>query len=184
MNPWRAVSFHTNDTLYNEQIGNLVISLLKFQIPYSIKTVPDKGSWLANTLAMSGYILEALEIFEENIVFLDADAIVRQYPVLFDTIDCDFAVHYRENVELLAGTMYFRNSEKVKELIREWIIASRNKGAGLAAQTGLNDVVSAGDYNVYRLPAPYTLIFDRMKAAGPPVIEHFQASRKARKWKL
>jgi hypothetical protein len=129
---------------------------------------------------MSTHILNAFDRHECNLLFLDADAVVREYPVLFDTITEDIAVHYRNDVELLAGTMYFKNCEKVKGLVREWRAASLSSRNALSAQTGLADVLRTGKYSVCRLPAPYTLIFDSMKHQGPPVIEHFQASRKSR----
>jgi hypothetical protein len=39
----------------------------------------------------------------------------------------------------------------------------------------------ASSFKVERLPPTYCQIFDSMKAAGSPVIEHFQHSRLARK---
>ena len=181
MKPWKVIAFHTDDALYSEQIANLRKSLRRFDIPFSIKVVPDLGSWRANTLAMSGYILEAFDEHEENLVFLDADAVVRQYPALFDEIDTDFACHYRNGQELLAGTMYFKNCAKVKKFVSDWAECSRKRGDHLAAQTGIEDALRMNNLKTYELPAPYTLIFDMMKSQGPPVIEHFQASRRARR---
>jgi hypothetical protein len=180
MKPWKVIAFHTDDDLYNGEIANLKESLRKFNIPNVIKTVKDLGDWRSNCMAMSGYILQALYDNKENLVFLDADAVVREYPVLFDTITEDFAVHYREDVELLAGTMYFKNCDKIKQFVRDWIDCSRKMPGRLASQTSIQFALNMGKYSVYKLPAPYTLIFDRMKKQGPPVIEHFQASRRAR----
>jgi len=180
MIPWKVIAFHTDDDLYNEQIFNLTVSLREFDLPFWIKTVPNHGTWKENTLAMSGYILDAFNEHEENLVFLDADAIVRAYPALFDTITEDFACHYKDGKELLAGTMYFKNCEKVKKFVKDWQDCSRKRTDGLAAQTGIVDALQMNDLSVHNLPAPYTLIFDLMKEQGPPVIEHFQASRKAK----
>jgi hypothetical protein len=181
MNPWRVVAFHTDDDLYNEMIGNLRSSLLKFSIPFSIEVVPNQGSWKANTMAMSGYIYDAFDKHEEDLVFLDADAVVRQYPVLFDTIEEDFACHYKDGYNLLAGTMYFKNCAKVKDFVKTWQECSLKRTDKLSAQTGISDALKKSEVSIYELPAPYTLIFDKMKHQGPPVIEHFQASRRYKK---
>ena len=181
MKPWKVIAFHTDDDLYNEQIYNLVVSLREFKLPFDIKTVPNHGSWKKNTMAMSGYILDALFKHDENLVFLDADAVVRQYPELFDTIEEDFACHYKDGKELLAGTMYFKNCDKVRRFVADWQICSNRRTDHLSAQTGISDALLWNkDLSVYKLPAPYTLIFDSMKHQGPPVIEHFQASRMAK----
>ena len=73
------------------------------------------------------------------------------------------------------------NSDKTKVLMDEYIAETKKSKHILAGQVGLETVLRTGKYSVYGLPAPYTLIFDSMKAQGPPVIEHFQASRRARR---
>ena len=181
MKPWRAIAFHTDDDIYNECITNLRDSLHKFNILHSIKTIPKLETWNKTLLSLHPLILEAFDLYKENLVYLDADAIIRQYPILFDTIDCDVAVHYKDDRELLAGTTYLKNCAKTKQLVKEWMANSLKDPRHLAAQTGLDTAIKEGDYNVYRLPAPYTLIFDSMKHQGPPVIEHFQASRRSRR---
>jgi hypothetical protein len=119
-------------------------------------------------------------MFEENIVWLDADAVVQQYPALFDDMDADIAVHYKDGKELLSGTMYFSNTEKARELLREWIALAETTKDVTQPQSVLQELLRSGKYLVHKLPAPYTLIFDLMSHLGPPVIEHFQASRKGR----
>ena len=106
---------------------------------------------------------------------------VRQYPTLFDTIEEDFACHYKDGKELLTGTLFFNNCKKSIEFVNNCIDLEEKEGGKLSAQTCLPEVIEKTGVSVYRLPAPYTLIFDRMKHQGPPVIEHFQASRDNRK---
>jgi len=183
MLPWKVISFYTDDDLYNEMIDNLRASLVKFSIPFSIEMIPSHGGWKANTMAISGHIYDAFDKHEENLVYLDSDAVVRQYPVLFNTIKKDFACHYNKNgTNLLAGTMYFKNCAKVKKFVKTWQECSFKRTDKLSAQTGISDALEKSDISVYKLPAPYTLIFDSMRKQGPPVIEHFQASRRARRW--
>jgi hypothetical protein len=181
MAAWKVVSFHTDDALYKGHIERLKDSLVDHGIDNYIEEIPRSGGWIANVDYKPVFILKCLEMFDENIVWLDADAVVQQYPVLFDDIDADIAVHYKSGKELLSGTMYFSNTEKSKELLREWIALRETKNGVTQPQQVLEELLRGGKYLVHKLPAPYTLIFDHMRHLGPPVIEHFQASRKGRK---
>ena len=130
---------------------------------------------------MHQQIIKSFDRFREDyLLCLDIDCAVIRYPALFDRIECDIANHYRGGVELLAGTTFLRRSDKVKHLCEEWAANTRADSSQMAGQTGLARAISAGNYDVYRLPAPYTLIFDTMRDQGPPVIEHYQASRQLR----
>ena len=181
MKPYRVIAFYTDDEIYGEAIKKLTSSLIRFDIPHTIKAIPKKETWKKTLLSMHPLTLEAFDLYpNENLLYLDADAVVQQYPILFDTIDCDIAVHYRDGKELLVGTTYLKNCEKVKELVRQWAKYSLLGDDLLSPQTGLVEALKHGDYNIYNLPASYTLIFDGVKSQGPPVIEHFQYSRKVR----
>jgi len=180
MKPWRVVAYHTDDELYNEQMLKLVASLILFNIDYSITCIPYLNDHRLTVQQIPKAIKEELNSTNDNLVYLDCDAVVRQYPVLFDTIEEDFAVHYKGGKELLMGTMYFRNCPKTKLLIDNWIICEDKIKEKLSAQTSIPEAIAESGVSVNILPAPYTLIFDSMKSQGPPVIEHFQASRKAK----
>jgi len=180
MTPWRAIAFHTDDSLYNEMIMNLRKSFLKHGVPYYINTIPKQRSWRDTHRYMHGEIRKAFDLFPlDNIIFLDADAVVRQYPVLFDTITADVAFNYNwKKKRLRAGTLYFKNCKKVKRLVEMWGIKSKVRTDRLAGSTGLDEALTLGDYDIYRLPDAYTKIFDNQWQVGEPVIEHFQASRR------
>jgi len=177
--PWKVVAYHTDDALYNEQMLKLIESLVVFGIDYSITRIPYLGGHRATVQQIPKLIKEELNSNNNNLVYLDCDAVVRQYPALFDSIEEDFAVHYKDGKELLMGTMYFKNCSKTKLLIDNWIIYEDKIKEKLSAQTSIPEAIIVSGVSVNILPAPYTLIFDSMKEQGPPVIEHFQASRKA-----
>jgi hypothetical protein len=180
MKPWVVVSFYTDDPIYSEHVERLKQSLLEHDIEFEIRKVAPFKSWTEATNYKPELILKYLKHYSKhNIVWLDADAIVQQYPALFDEIDCDMAVHYRDNREILGGTVYVQNNEGGMALTEEWVKVSRETPQ-LNDQGALQQVLRNTKYNIYKLPAPYTLIFDLMKHQGPPVIEHFQASRKGR----
>lgn len=182
MKPWRVVSFHTDDMLYNRHIERLKESLVDHGIESHVEKVPRETGWIHHVNYKPVFILKCLEMFDENIVWLDADAVVQQYPVLFDDMDADIAVHYKGGKELLSGTVFIANNDGGRKVVQEWVdLKDRFKDdSHMVDQRMLQTVLDNGNHNVYKLPAPYTLIFDLMSHLGPPVIEHFQASRKGR----
>jgi len=181
MRPWKVVSFHTDDVLYKWHIERLRASLIEFGIDSYIEEIPHRSSWLDHANYKPVFILKCLEMFDENIVWLDADAIVREYPVLFDDMEADIAVHYKGGSELLGGTVYVANNESGRNVAVEWVKEIERYGSHQNDQQTLQRLLSRSNYKVTTLPAPYTLIFDLMSHLGPPVIEHFQASRKGRR---
>ena len=182
MKPWMVVSFYTDDPIYSEHVGRLKASLEKHGIEYEIERKAPFRSWVEATNYKPEFVLACLKRYRRNIVWLDADAVVQQYPILFDTINCDVAVHKRDGVEILGGTVYVQNSDGGMRFAEDWVrMATENKK--LNDQGALQAILRKPSYNVELLPAPYTLIFDLMESQGPPVIEHFQASRKGRTMK-
>jgi len=184
MKPWLLVSFYTPEPLYVQHAEGLAESCRRFKVPCEIDRVAPAGSWPKNVKMKGAFILQKLaEHPGTNIVWVDADARVRQYPALFDTLDADVAAHWKDGRQLLAGTMYFKNSGDVgRKLLVEWIEEMKKPRYVLFGEQRSLDAIldrHLGRWRVVDLPAPYTLIFDSMRHLGPPVIEHLQASRKA-----
>lgn len=119
-----------------------------------------------------------------NILYVDADARIRQYPKLFDDFDGDIGVHYRRGRELLSGTIFLRNNERVRMLVNFWQGEQMLRPETWDQKT-LDYVIQARAENlgvkVVDLPPSYTQIFDSMAHHGAPVIEHMQASRRYKK---
>jgi len=123
----------------------------------------------------------------EDIVWLDADAVVRSYPKLFSEIDCDLACHFRDwkhgRNELLSGTLFIKNNDKARRVIRDWIKIN-DQNPKTWEQRNLARAIRRYDFDlkIYRLPIEYCFIFDdERKGSVKPIIEHFQASRKYRR---
>jgi len=192
------ISFYTRNTGYEKEIKNLIGSLKRFNLEHKIYKYSPKGTWRNNLNYKSLTILRALEEFpEKDIVFIDADAIVRKYPLLFTELskkkDYDIAAHFfdydpRSGIldELLSGTLWIQNSKKGRKLIEEWHgIALDN--SSIIHQRCLKIAIQKlnedkTEIEVYRLPFEYTCIFDYEKGRKlDPVIEHFQASRYLRR---
>jgi hypothetical protein len=182
---YQLVSYYTINTGYADEAAKLGASAYDLKLPIYIRPIDNLGSWQKNTHYKPIFLKECLDKFKMPIVYVDSDAIIRQCPVLFDVIDADIAVHYRENRELLSGTMYLNYNENVLRLLNAWIAACE-KYPDKWEQRILEQLLNLtgewlGILNIYHLPASYCQIFDIMKNEGEPVIEHFQASRRYKK---
>jgi hypothetical protein len=172
------VSFYT--PAYTGEAAGLVASLELFGLPHDVALVPPLGNWTANCGHKPSFLLSMAEKWPGRpLVWLDADARVRQYPALFDSLDADFACHFKDGRELLSGTLYFAPTAPAAELLRRWEERCRT-APGEWDQRNLQAVVAEGvpGLRVAELPPQYVQIFDLMAHHGEPVILHRQASRK------
>lgn len=179
-----VVAFYTENTMYEQEVQHLISSLNKFKLEMDIVAIPTQGSWQENTQFKAYFIKQMLiKHFPKSVLYLDADARVQQYPALFDAVDFDVGVAYRENVELLSSTMFFSNNGKVFELIERWIrgcISNPTVWDQQVFQYLLHEKSQDLRLKIRRLPPTYCQIFDLMKHEGEAVIEQFQASRRSR----
>ncbi|MBS4164646.1 Uncharacterized protein PRO82_001977 [Candidatus Protochlamydia amoebophila] len=176
-----TVGYFTENTPYEEEIRHLAESLERFHLPMDLVAVPTQGSWQANTQYKAYFIKQMLvRHYPKNILYLDADARVQQYPALFDQIDADLAVFYWHNKELISSTLYFANNAKIAELIERWITCCF-ENPDIWDQKVLQYVIQESKdlkLRIDMLPPSYCQIFDLMQQEGEPVIEQFQASRR------
>lgn len=171
-----VVSYFT-DSEYAKLADRLICSLNRFCVNHCVQQVPDLGSWQANTHFKADFIGEMLDVFAaSDIVWIDADAIMHRYPLVFDQTNADFAAHFRYGVELLSGTLFFRNNASSRRLIKLWI-QKNQENPNAWDQHNLHAAVLDWKGPVEELPPQYCQIFDTMSAFGLPVIEHYQASR-------
>lgn len=123
----------------------------------------------------------------DRIVYLDSDAIVMQYPELFERIpeSFDIGVHYRNGGELLGGTIYLRNTQKMLKFVEQWANKCQ-ENIKIWDQKVLQAMIDEHeDLNLYCLPPTYCQIFDLMaNQGGAPIIKQMQASRLSRGFDL
>ena len=173
----------------------LIDSLVMMDLPFKVTKIHWEEDWKENTDYKPVFIKECLQKFSGiDIVFIDADAEVRQHPTLFYNIPKEYhmACHYLDwelqygrptdkgKTELLSGTLYFKNDDpKVMELIDRWI---ENTKQYPWEQMAL-DMALRPDINVYKLPREYCYILTQPKGQPPavqiekPVIAHHQYGR-------
>ena len=175
-----VTSFFTENTPYEKEAFQLLQSVLKFKMRFHIKPAPSLGTWEKNCQYKAIYILNALKMFDEDILWVDADAVFNGYPILFDEMEGDIGYHYLEHRrEILSGTLFLKNNAKVKELVEKWI--EINSTNDLWDQKNLQTAIETSDSLVHnRLPAEYCRIYDNkhQHLTTEPVIVHYQASRR------
>ena len=173
------ISMYTFDDIYFEAQKRLVESLNQFKIYYKIYEIEDLGNWHLNTNQKAETILKAMQEFPENdIVWVDADAVIKKKPILFSRIKQDIAYHRLEGKdELLSGTLYLKNTYIMQLFVSSWI--SLNNSNGLLEQKNLDHLLKNNpQISIYHLPASYCKIFDnRFQTNAEDIIVHYQASR-------
>ena len=196
---WIVVSFYTVRTSYEKEIKKLEASLKRFNIDYHFFACEPTGTWRGNLNHKSEVILKAFDMFpDRDIVFLDSDAVVRSWPILFDGLskrhEYDMSAHFYsylphsgDREELLSGTLWFQNNETSRAVVRRWHeIGLRQPGTRhqMCLKQAIKELTAEGrPIRVFRHPFTYTCIFDyhRARRGQAPVIEHFQASRRFRR---
>ena len=200
---FRVVSYYTMGTPYVDVAHRYLMNSIKYlgkELKSSIRAVPDLGSWQANTSYKPEFILNMLDHYDENIVFLDSDAELLGYPSLFDDIpfDYNFAAHLlnrdtwynrntgKEDLELLTGTLFVRNNLRSREILRKW--KEKCLSSKIWEQKVLAKVLKDSEEPVYNLPIEYCWIKDLpgnkppyVKPKGNIVIQHNQVSRVLKK---
>ena len=190
MNSFMVVAYYTIDTLYEQQSERLRASCDKLKIPCHIVGIKNQGTWLKNTGYKPTFILNMLKFFPTcNIIYIDVDAEFKKYPILFETFEGDIGVYVfdrreytrsKGGTEVLSGTIFLRNNDKVFNKIEQWE-AYHKMHIAQWDQKSLEYVLD-GDFT--KLPGEYCKIFDRMSFITDPVIVHYQASRLIRKQKV
>jgi hypothetical protein len=162
-----------------------------------IRGVGNLGSWSANTSFKATFILQMLEKHQEDIIFVDADAEILEYPKLFEEIpeEYNFGAHIldrnswyqrdygKDRYELLSGTLFIRNNERSKEIIKLWV-EECGKYPNKWEQKIFKEVLEKNKEKIYQLPLEYCYIKTLPDGSEPnikcdrPVIVHNQVSRK------
>jgi hypothetical protein len=192
-----VVSFYTKGTGYQIEKDRLDDSARRFGMQVDFYKQDNLGSWRANIHDRIRILRHFLDKYKDrDVLYIDCDAEVVQYPELFDNFDKgDIGIHkidraryfknwdkmWKEEFEYLGGTMYFRNNERVRGLLNLWEKMDKPMNVHLSQLTliyALRILEKKNELSIYEIPATYCQIFDIMADSGDPVIEHFQASRR------
>jgi len=178
-----VVAFYTYDTPYEDEVRGLEKTCKEHDIPIYTKGYQSKGTWVENCAIKSTFLMHVMLTHPgKRFVYLDADARIRRYPSIFDTLSCDLAYHYRNHKELLSGTIYFEKNKTVLDVFTGWQ-QEQLRNPTTWDQRTLQSVITrwTRPLDVVTLPLAYTQIFDAKERSEEPVIEHMQASRAYKK---
>lgn len=177
--PYIVCAFYTDG--YAREIESLKASLLEHGIPHELRRFESRGVWEANTRIKPEFLLDCLLKFpDKDVVYIDADAVVRAPLSLFENFDADLGVFVAPpgnsfSHPYLTGTLYLRNSPEVRAFVESWIQAQSNMVLGVDQDSFTTAMKQHPELRVHPLPAAYVKIYDR--GDETPVIEHFQSSR-------
>ena len=187
-----VVSFYTRGTGYEKEAERLVKELHLFGLEHDIQGISSFGSWQLNTQYKAEFIATMMKKYpDRNILWLDVDSSIHQYPEVFDNAEFDLGVHRidwakythgrRKDHQLANAVIYLKNVEVVREFVRAWVNRNKELPDRIEMQT-MADVLAKweGKLNYHNIPASYCQIYDLMATEGYPVIEQRQASRQFR----
>ena len=196
-NNWIIISFFTSN--YKEIAEKYLLNSLKIQgLPNYVKEVPNFNSWKQATDYKPVLMAKCLNKFWQNLIWIDCDATIDNYPELFDTLsnnpEIDIAYHNlswethygrptdKGRFQFASGTLYFKNNDKIKQLVINWI---NNTKIYYPEQKALHKaIISNKNLNTFELPRTYLYIATKPNGQPPaqilenPIITHYQASRK------
>jgi len=184
---YQIISYYTENTPYEKEVRCLQASLEKLGLSYKVYKRPSKGSWKSNTRQKIDVIHQAMLDFpDKNIVWLDADAEVKQKPDLFEYLICDLGFHIRVRSlskfgirGLSAGTLFIKNNEEMRLFVEDWSNYGKDTD-----QEALYHILTSPSYKhlcVESLPPSYSKIKgDTTTDRYSTVIQQNQASKRLR----
>lgn len=179
------ISYFTADEIYMPAANRLKISLDKLNLNHEIICCPSRGTWNLNTCYKANFIHAMLQAYDPlDLIWIDADAEVMQYPILLEDIKQDIA-SVVNNQGLLASVIYFSNTPKVRNLVETWIAANKaNPNEFTGDQINLDRLLKKDEFRELitfkELPWEYSYIPGIMGQIDNPVILQHQASRQGR----
>lgn len=174
---------------YSREVARLRCSLDLYGLEHDIREYSDRGGWQENAAITPTHIRTMQRAYPSRaIVQVDADALFRGYPWLFDEFEAkgvDIAVHYRRGHEMLNGTIWLGPTEGARQVIQryeELVIGAGNNchNEQRMLQVAIEEMSDV--LRLEKLPAGYCCIeMDIMKGDLKPgeqiIVEHLQASR-------
>ncbi|MCK4873045.1 MAG: methyltransferase domain-containing protein [Phycisphaerales bacterium] len=175
-----VISFYTRDTIYEEEAASLIASCRALDLECDVRAVDSLGSWVVNCAHKPAFIAARQREHNRPILWVDADAVVNRPPNLLASTDADFAVYRLPDGSFASGTVFFGTTEAADALLQAWVRlcdADPTELDQVHLATAWQQVSASRDITTLWLPEQYTKVFDQ--SLTDPVIEHFQASRRA-----
>lgn len=187
-------SFFTPE--YSKDVQRLQTSCSRFGLETDFVPIEGKreGSWLRTIYWRPEFLLGQLQKHKRDLVWVDADAEVMQYPLEFENWTGDIGLYHNPKAfwdpktdEWLGGTIYLSYNEAVISFLKSWIKLNEEFPDQPLSQMVLKKAIEKAMkkktgrlLSIRNLPATYCQIYDLMVGAGEPVIQHYQSSRQHR----
>jgi hypothetical protein len=176
---------------FNQMVGEWAAMCERIGVHYILQEYPEfavPGMYQTAINAKPLFILKALETAKaaglKGVVYIDGDMAFHKYPEIFDMSNVDYMArgwnidpraseNYLKNYvcfdpfafETSGGIMYFGDTRKARQLLKEWIVANdRAANAGKADDRIISVIVNSRQYlveaNVIQLPIEYLWLTD------------------------
>lgn len=108
-------------TFYKDCANKLKYRIEELGGKIHIEQLPNLGSYAFNCLKKPKYILECLQKFNQPLIWIDADSLVKQLPIEMDNIDADVACVEKPNGCPESALIYFNNTNGSIQFLSSWI---------------------------------------------------------------
>lgn len=182
-----VVAFFTANSFYEQEAERMVASARRLGLTVATSSITSAGSWVRNAAMKPTFLLTERQNRRGSLLYVDVDAVFHRNPwANLATYDCDIAVYYTAEGELITATILISDTPATEQLIARW----KEKCDGdpdiwdqKVLQQILEDDAPSGSpqFRVQRLPVSYCYIFDRVtnEPVKQVIIEQLQASREA-----
>lgn len=189
----RLISFYTPGA-YELHAQQLQESAKAVGLEVHARKIEGLSGWHHAVCSKPIFILQELSsCTEDGILWVDADARFRVRPdtSILEGIDfasCLFQRNKNTPVEMLTGTLYFRNTPEVLHFVERWCINTRKwkqASQDTPEQHSLRETFQAYKDKVRFLDLPKEWVyiepdFEKLYPDVTPIISHLQASRTLR----
>lgn len=185
-----VINCYTRGTPYEQEVQGLRFSLEQLGMEAEIVGVPNLGSWERNCAFKAQFIHDTYFKLDRPVLWLDADARVRNIPGLLAGADPDFGVAKVSGWQIASGTVYFNRTPLGERVLTTWLEYCRRAPTiwdQIHLDRAWEEVTANHSLFTRWLPQPYVKIFDMPwesrltipeHGEDPIVIEHLQASRR------
>jgi len=171
----KAVTYHTPS--YAQYADKFKASCAAVNLPCLVRELPfEFQSWSEAVLEKPEFLWEML-VEHGEVLWLDVDSEVREYPTMALAHDRDVAVYFDRPGDPWAGTLFLRDSARTRSFLTFWthLLAKHQPPSD---QEVLDMALKLSGVSINRLPPSYHWIERKMRrrfGAAVPVIEHHMA---------
>lgn len=116
------ISYYTGDQYYERCSNNLKQLCEDLSIPIVIENIQSLGSYWKNTLQKPSFIIKKMEELKSDVIWIDVDTKINQYPECFKSWDTDIilATHTGNLHGIKASPIGIKYNEASIGFLKEW----------------------------------------------------------------